>query len=89
MPRLALMPMLLAFANPTFELTSITVSFGHRRAAAALPSVDALSTTTMSWGAAGGAACSDSRQRSRSARALNETMMIEIKVNSERLFSRT
>ena len=53
------------------------VTSGQRRAASALPSVDALSTTRISCGATGGAACSDSRQRSRSARALNDTMMIE------------
>ena len=76
-PLLARMPMLVPRANPRLSPVSMTRTPGCRRAASALPSDDALSTTITSWLRAGGASCSACRQRSRSARALNETMTME------------
>src|SRR6266404_1824366 len=64
-------------SNPVFDVCSMTCTSGHRLAADALPSTEALSTTMISCAAAGGAACNDSRQRSRSPRALKLTMIIE------------
>ena len=52
-PALARMPMLFARANPRFAPASITRTPGQRRAASALPSVDPLSTTTISCGVGG------------------------------------
>ena len=46
--------MLLAAANPRFAPDSMTRTRGHRRAASALPSVEALSTTMISKATAGG-----------------------------------
>ena len=75
---LARMPMLLARAKPRLAPASITRTPGQRRAASALPSVEPLSDDDdLVIGATAAPRCSDSRQRSRSARALNETMMIE------------
>src|SRR2546422_184460 len=68
-PAAARIPVLLARAKPVFSHSSITRTPGCLRAAAALPSREELSTTMISWAAAGGVACNDSRQRSRSARA--------------------
>ena len=77
-PRVARMPALLPAAKPALRSSAMTLHAGHalgpRRA---LPSVDALSTTMMSCVVAGGASCSDGRQRSRSARALKLTMTID------------
>ena len=70
-PLLARIPTLFAAANPVFDGCAISRTSGQpRRTAATLSSADALSTTMMSCGIAGGAAVSDARQRSRSARAL-------------------
>src|SRR5579862_2763768 len=76
-PVVARMTMLLPRANPRFAPVSITRTSGQHRAASALPSADWLSTTTISCDTEGAGAWSDSRQRSRSARALKLTMMIE------------
>ena len=77
MPRLARIPTLLPRENPTLAPVSMRRAAGHRRTASTLPSFDALSTTMISCGRDGGASRSDCRQRSRSGRALNDTMTIE------------
>ena len=51
------MPMLLATANPALLPCATTLTAGQRRrTASTLPSLDALSTTTISCGMAGGLA---------------------------------
>src|SRR5437016_14200793 len=47
-PEVDLIPVLAAAANPLFLVDAITFTSGQRCAAATLPSLDALSTTTMS-----------------------------------------
>ena len=84
-PRAIASPTLLACAKPAFMVSATRRTSGQRRTTSTLPSVDALSTTMISWLAAGGAACSDSRQRARSACALNETTMIETVIASPTL----
>ena len=60
-------PALFADAKPTFELSVMTRTPGHRaRTASTLPSRDALSTTTISCETCGGWSCRDCRQFSRS-----------------------
>src|SRR5919198_1071081 len=71
------MPTLFAAAKPTLEAFWMTRTSFHHRAASLLPSVDWLSTTIVSCAVAGGAACRDARQRSRSTRALYETIMMD------------
>jgi hypothetical protein len=67
---LAVIPTFVAQANPRLAPSSMTRTSGHWPAAVTLPSLDALSTTTISWLAEGGSSCSSARQRSSSARAL-------------------
>src|SRR5262245_22920410 len=66
----------------------MTCTLADERAASGLPSVDALSTTMISCLTRGGAACSDSRQRARSSRALNDTTIIESSVDNRQLSNR-
>ena len=74
----ARMPVLLAAAKPALRPCATTLTAGQRRrTASTLPSVDALSTTTISCGMAGGLPVSDSRQRSRSGRVLKLTITID------------
>ena len=74
----ARMPILLATANPALLPCATTLTIGQRRrTASTLPSLDALSTTMISCGMAGGFVVSDSRQRSRSARVLKLTITID------------
>ena len=56
--------------GPAFRPISMTRTAGIFRAASTLPSVDALSTTTIWWARDGGFFFNDSRQCTRSARAL-------------------
>ena len=76
-PSEARIPMLFAAANPRLAPASMTRALGHCRAALALSSVEALSTTMISWVTRGGGSCNDARQRVRCARVLKLTMMIE------------
>jgi hypothetical protein len=62
---------LFAAANPAFAFIATSDTAGQAsRSRACVPSVDALSTTTVRATRAGGAAASDVRQASRSARVL-------------------
>jgi len=69
-PLLARIPRFVARAKPRFAPVRMTRTPGREAAASALPSADALSTTTISYERRAGAATIESRQRSRSARAL-------------------
>src|SRR5439155_1107550 len=80
-PWLARMPTFVARANPRLSRWQMTWTPGLRAAASALPSLEPLSTTMISQERACTEAWSDPRHRSRSARALKETMMIETSGN--------
>src|SRR5947208_1056217 len=84
----ARIPMLFARAKPTLLPASITRTPARARAAAALPSSDALSTTMISCEARGGEAAIDWRHCSRSARALKLTMMIDTFISRQKALPR-